>query len=198
MRAAVAFCVLALVGCTHQRGYVAIEPSAVADPDGYVLKPIAGFPAHGSDCEEMPDGSCELRPPLASTAPTSSTPRKIAPASRPKTLQMVAIGAPSQTIPMAASAPAQAPVSKPGENDRKTAGEVLTDAAIAALIIQASREAYYTAGHSCPCPYDLAQNGRLCAHQSAHSRPSGASIRCYATDVTADQIADYRARLASK
>jgi len=95
----------------------------------------------------------------------------------------------------------EAPASKADGDDRKitdkASSDGLTDAAIAALIIQASREAYYTAGHSCPCPYDVAPNGRLCGRHSAHSRP-GASMRCFAADVTADQIADYRAKLTSK
>ena len=101
-------------------------------------------------------------------------------------------------VSLAASAPAQVPASKPDDNDSQTASDVLNDAAIAALIIQASREAYYTAGHSCPCPYDLAPNGRLCGHHSAHTRHRGGALRCFATDVTADQIAGYRAKLASK
>lgn len=202
MRAAVAFCVLALAGCTLQRGYVAIEPSAAADPDEFVLKPIAGFPADTAGCEEMPDGSCELRQPVASKAPASPAPRPIAP--RPKTVQQATAATPvviaaavptSPTIPVAASTPTPMPASKPVEDDRKTA-DVLTDAAIAALIVQASRETYYAAGKSCPCPYDMATNGRLCGPHSAYSRPSGASLRCYATDVTADQIVDYRAKLA--
>jgi hypothetical protein len=207
MRAAVAFCMLALAGCTLQRGYVAVEPTTAADRDDFVLKPVAGFPVNNGDCEAMPNGSCELRPPAASTAPTSPAPRPIASGPRSKTLQQTpaptpvvvdGVVPPAATDPMAASAPAQLPESKPVENDRKTAGDVLTDAAITALIIQASREAYYTAGRSCPCPYDLGRNGRLCGSHSAHSRPGRPSLRCFATDVTAEQIADYRAKLASE
>ena len=206
MRAAVAFLLLALAGCTLQRGHGAIEPSAAGDPDDYVLNPIASFPADKSDCEEMPDGSCELRPRVASGAPTSPTPRPIARTVRSKTLQpsaptpvVVASVAPAPpVVSLATSAPAQVPAPKPDDNDPQTASDVLNDAAIAALIIQASREAYYTAGHSCPCPYDLAPNGRLCGHHSAHTRHRGGALRCFATDVTADQIAGYRAKLASK
>ena len=206
MRAAVAFFLLALAGCTLQRGPGAIEPSVAVDPDDYALRPIASFPADKSDCEEMPDGSCELRPRVASGAPTSRAPRPIARTVRSKTLQpsaptpgVVASVAPAPpVVSLAASAPAQVPAPKPADNDPQTASDVLNDAAIAALIIQASREAYYTAGHSCPCPYDLAPNGRLCGHHSAHTRHRGGALRCFAADVTADQIAGYRAKLASK
>ena len=205
MRPAVAFLLLALAGCTFQRGYGAIEPSTAGDSGDYILKPIASFPADKADCEEMPDGSCELRPRVASSAPTSPT-RPIAPALRSKTLQPsaptpVVVASAASAPPVvsaAASTPAQVPGPKPDDNDPQTASDVLNDAAIAALIIQASREAYYTAGHSCPCPYDLAPNGRLCGHHSAHSRHRGGALRCFATDVTADQIAGYRAKLASK
>ena len=206
MRAAVAFFLLALAGCTLQRGPGVIEPSAAGDPDDYILKPIASFPAHKSDCEEMPDGSCELRPRMASSAPTSRAPRPIARTVRSKTLQpsaptpvvVASVDSAPPVVSAAASTPAQVPAPKPDDNDPKTASDVLNDAAIAALIIQASREAYYTAGHSCPCPYDLAPNGRLCGHHSAHSRHRGGALRCFAIDVTADQIAGYRAKLASK
>jgi hypothetical protein len=194
--AAVAIVVLALAGCTLQHGFITSRPTGTTDLEDYAVRPVARFPTYDSGCQEMPDGSCDLRPSVASTGPAAQAPRRIA--SAPNTVQPAS--APSPVV-ASVPPPVEAPASKPDGDDRKvadkTADDGLTDTAIVALIIQASREAYYSAGHSCPCPYDLAPNGRLCGRHSAHSRP-GASMRCFAADVTADQIANYRAKLASK
>ena len=69
----------------------------------------------------------------------------------------------------------------------------LSDAQIATIIVQASRNAYYATGHPCACPDDSARNGSRCGGRSAYSRPGGASPKCYQTDVTAADIAAYRA-----
>jgi hypothetical protein len=68
----------------------------------------------------------------------------------------------------------------------------LNDQEIAAAIVQESRQAYYATGHPCACPEDLARNGSRCGGRSAYSRPGGASPKCYASDVTPGEIADYR------
>jgi hypothetical protein len=70
----------------------------------------------------------------------------------------------------------------------------LTDQQIAARIVQESRQAYYATGHPCACPEGLARNGSRCGGRSAYSRPGGASPKCYVSDVTAAEIATYRAR----
>ena len=206
MRAAVAFLLLALAGCTLQRGPGAIEPSVAGDPDDYVLKPIASFPANKSRLRRnarrvvrvAPAGRFQ-RADIANSATdrADSSIEDLQP-SAPTPVVVASVAPAPAVVSLATSAPAQVPAPKPDDNDPQTASDVLNDAAIAALIIQASREAYYTAGHSCPCPYDLAPNGRLCGHHSAHSRHRGGALRCFATDVTADQIAGYRAKLASK
>lgn len=70
----------------------------------------------------------------------------------------------------------------------------LSDAQIAPIIVQESREAYYRTGHPCACPYDSARNGSRCGARSAYSRPGGASPKCYPDkDVTPADIAAYRA-----
>lgn len=66
--------------------------------------------------------------------------------------------------------------------------------AVAALIVQESRQAYYATGHPCACPDDLARNGSRCGGRSAYSRPGGAEPKCYTNDVTAADIAAYRVR----
>ena len=74
---------------------------------------------------------------------------------------------------------------------------VLTAAAIASLIVQASREAYYATGRPCACPDDSTRNGRRCGGNSAYSRPGGAAPLCYPSDVPTTMIEAYRARTAA-
>ncbi|AXK83840.1 hypothetical protein DW352_03540 [Pseudolabrys taiwanensis] len=72
---------------------------------------------------------------------------------------------------------------------------MLTAAAIAALIVQASRQNYYATGRPCACPDDTMRNGRRCGGNSAYSRPGGAQPLCYPTDVTPAMIEAHRARI---
>lgn len=74
---------------------------------------------------------------------------------------------------------------------------ILTAAAIAALIVAASRQAYYATGRPCACPDDRMRNGRSCGSRSAYSRPGGASPLCYPSDVTAEMIKNYRSHVAT-
>jgi hypothetical protein len=73
----------------------------------------------------------------------------------------------------------------------------LTAAAIAALLVQTSRQAYYATGHPCACPDDLMRNGRRCGNKGAYRRPGGASPLCYAADITPGMIAKYRKRISN-
>lgn len=68
----------------------------------------------------------------------------------------------------------------------------LTDQQIAAVIVQASRDAYYRTGHPCACPDDLARNGVRCGKRSAYSRPGGAEPYCYISDVPKAEIEEFR------
>ena len=71
----------------------------------------------------------------------------------------------------------------------------VTDAQIAALIVQTSRDDYHRTGHPCACPDDLMRNGHHCGRVSAYIRPGGASPRCFPSDVTKSEIDRYRAML---
>jgi hypothetical protein len=71
----------------------------------------------------------------------------------------------------------------------------ITDAEIAAIIVQESREAYYRTGRPCACPEDLARNGSRCGGRSAHDRPGGASPYCYPSEVPKAEIDRYRGNL---
>jgi hypothetical protein len=74
--------------------------------------------------------------------------------------------------------------------------EVLTDAAIIAILIAASIASYKAMGKPCSCPEDVARNGSRCGGRSAWSKPGGFTPLCYPADVTADMIKAYRATKA--
>jgi hypothetical protein len=82
------------------------------------------------------------------------------------------------------------------EEGGSTREEVLTDAAIIALIIAGSIALYKARGRPCACPSDTMKNGRACGNVSAYVRPGGAKPLCFAGDVTADMIKAYRANKA--
>src|SRR5215470_9791701 len=73
---------------------------------------------------------------------------------------------------------ANTPETSRREIERK-AEVALTAAAIAAILVQASRSQYHATGRPCACPDDLMRNGRTCGGRSAYSRPGGASPLCY-------------------
>jgi hypothetical protein len=124
--------------------------------------------------------------------------------------QPVALSGPAAQLPEPAPAPratsAPAPSAKAGLPDEKPSasdakrqvGAALTAAAIAAIIVQASRAQYHAGGRPCACPEDTMRNGRACGGRSAYSRPGGASPLCYPSDVTTAMIESYRQRTASR
>lgn len=68
----------------------------------------------------------------------------------------------------------------------------LSDAAIAAIIVAATTNAYKALGKPCACPEDTMRNGRRCGGNSAYSRPGGYRPLCYTSDGTRDMICRYR------
>jgi hypothetical protein len=76
-------------------------------------------------------------------------------------------------------------------------GAIRTAAAIAAMLVQESRNAYYASGRPCACPDDLMRNGRRCGGNSAYSRPGGAALYCYVSDVPLAVIQRHQARLSA-
>jgi hypothetical protein len=88
---------------------------------------------------------------------------------------------------------------KPAPPEIKRKAEIgLTAAAIAAILIKASRDQYHATGKPCACPDDAMRNGRACGSRSAYSRPGGTAPLCYPTDVTPAMIESYRQRQASR
>jgi hypothetical protein len=101
---------------------------------------------------------------------------------------------PTPSVPQTKTTPAA-----PAQSEIKRKGELaLTAAAIAAILVQASRDQYHATGRPCACPDDLTRNGQHCGGRSAYSRPGGASPLCYPSDVTAEMIQSYQERARSQ
>ena len=94
--------------------------------------------------------------------------------------------------------PLPRPKSAPSADQTKErTTRVLTAAAIALILVQESRNAYYATGRPCACPEDFTRSGRRCGGNSAYSRPGGAEPLCYPGDVSAALIEKHRARLSN-
>ena len=107
--------------------------------------------------------------------------------------------APSRPInPPTHSAKIDVPDKSVSPATKRKVEAALTAAAIAAIIVQASRDQYHAGGRPCACPDDTARNGSACGGRSAYSRPGGAAPLCYPSDVTAAMIESYRQRQASR
>jgi hypothetical protein len=87
---------------------------------------------------------------------------------------------------------------KPARPDEKRKAETLTAAAIAAILVQISRDQYHAKGKPCACPDDTTRDGKACGGRSAYSRLGGAEPLCYPTDVTATMIEQYRQQKAPR
>ncbi len=127
-------------------------------------------------------------PPLAPPPPPLSVavPAATAPPSTPNMERRVAPVATPAT-PRVSSAPTTR-TDVDGERP-----DTLEVAKIAALIVAASRSAYYARGRPCACPDDTMRNGRRCGGNSAYSKPGGARPLCFASDVSPEMIARFRA-----
>jgi hypothetical protein len=163
--------VLLLLGITALVAYSMGRPST---PVGNA-QPVAVSPA-------------DLAKPVAFIAPATQLPAPSAPSGPPPVTKA---SLPDTATPASADKPS-APDSK------REAVAVLTAAAIAAIIVQASRDQYHAGGRPCACPDDTARNGSSCGGRSAYSRPGGAAPLCYPSDVTAAMIESYRQRTASR
>ncbi|MGY3506324.1 hypothetical protein ACVWYJ_006943 [Bradyrhizobium sp. USDA 4471] len=133
-------------------------------------------------------------PPTGSTtsAVVSATTKPVAFVEAPQHTSEIKPQPSPSTSPQPAAKPSQ-PEPAPSKSEVRHRVEVgLTAAAIAAIIIKASRERYYATGHPCACPDDLMRNGRQCGARSAYSRPGGAAPLCSPADVTAEMIDTYK------
>jgi hypothetical protein len=163
-----------------------------------LLLGITALVAYSVGRQNVPVGTAQPVAIRASPADLAKPVALIAPAT-----QLPAPSAPSGPLPVTkASLPdvaASAGAGKHSTPDSKRKAEaVLTAAAIAAIIVQASRDQYHASGRPCACPDDTARNGSSCGGRSAYSRPGGAAPLCYPSDVTVAMIDAYRQRLASR
>lgn len=142
--------------------------------------------------------------PAPSTLPVTPSYKPAAlyePGRFPKAFPTVASPIPAPQAQKPTASPPNA-ITKPTvdqpDKTTRTVEKVLTAAAIAALIIEASRSAYHAGGRPCACPNDRMRNGRSCGGRSAYSRPGGAAPLCYSQDVSAAMIEQYRSKMASR
>jgi hypothetical protein len=128
--------------------------------------------------------------------PSSSAPVAVM-TSPPTATAQVTVPAPNSSSPTPSAKPDVS--DKPARPDNKRKVEtLLSTAAIAAIIVQASRDQYHRTGRPCACPDDTARNGSSCGGRSAYSRPGGAEPLCYPTDVTPTMIEQYRQKISPR
>jgi hypothetical protein len=139
-----------------------------------------------------------VKPAEPINAPASRSEPKPQPMRSARPLNIVPPVQGEQTTRAAPVNQAGAPNPSPPPSNTKRTAEILTAAAIAALIVAESRRAYHAGGRPCACPDDTMRNGRACGARSAYSRPGGRSPLCYPTDVTELMISHYRARFAQR
>jgi hypothetical protein len=102
--------------------------------------------------------------------------------------QTALLQAPSQQPPT--SVPARTPTPLDEEAKRRS---LVSDIAVIATIIAASRTAYLAMGKPCGCPDHIAANGSRCGLRSAHTRQGGFKPLCFPNDVSPAIIATWRA-----
>ncbi len=153
-----------------------------------VILAITAVVAYSVGRQNVPDAPVSvtsspsvLAKPVAFSGPTIQAPAPVPP--------------PSSPTP---AAKADLPNKSVRPDNKRKVDAALTAAAIAAIIIQASRDQYHAGGRPCACPDDRMRNGRACGGRSAYSRPGGAAPLCYPSDVTAAMIDSYRQRQASR
>lgn len=136
-----------------------------------------------------PPVSIAAAPARLLTASLETPPQSPAPAVAPVTRVIV---------PQPAVVSRRPPDKLPEPSAKRKVEEALTAAAIAAIIIQASRAQYHAGGRPCACPDDRTRGGQSCGGRSAYSRPGGAAPLCYVKDVTTAMIDAFRQRQASR
>jgi hypothetical protein len=77
----------------------------------------------------------------------------------------------------------------PAAKDEKAKKKALSDAQVRQRLIDESIAEY---DGNCPCPYSTASNGSRCGKRSAYSREGGEAPLCYAKDVSAEMVQQYR------
>lgn len=164
---------------------------AVAVAAAYVLGSVSHTP---TPAPHQPVALLSSPPPLSEQQTTASQPPI------PLTLQRGTPGPLKFTtqgsVDDRGTMPEAPPTANQGSRNDKKA--ILSAAAVVALIIAASRNAYYSTGHPCACPEDRMRNNRRCGGTSAYLRAGGASPLCYPKDITTTMIEEYRARMSAR
>jgi len=201
--------VIALTNCSTSRQIVAQDNFSSPPPayqtsrtpapdmwgaqDSFVTCPDGSVAASPEICA-MEINDADVRQPARRASPARDT--RVASVQPPS--QSAAAAAPPALASVALTKQPPAPNSEKPPAAIKREAEVLSVAAITALIVRESRNEYYATGHPCACPDDRTRNGRSCGNMSAYVRPGGAHPLCYAADVTAEMIQTRRQQMAEK
>jgi hypothetical protein len=137
-----------------------------------------------------------VQAPAATDAPVASKPWPLVASPTATPAPPSPASASSTSVAPSPSAPPRSNAANPTPqpNSERKVEAVLTAAAIAALLVKASRDQYHATGRPCACPDDTMRNGRACGGRSAYARPGGAAPLCYPHDITSAMIEDYRKR----
>jgi hypothetical protein len=186
----------ALVGCASGSSGPLLAQNEFSGSAPPVYRPPAGEPYVA-----CPDGSVATSQEICAVAITEVPSRQHPAQSARAATRVTSIEQPgprpAQTPIPAPSISVSPPSAAPPATDKREA-QVLSAVAIAALVVQESRSAYYASGRSCACLDDRMRNGHACGGRSAYSRPGGAAPLCYPADVSTEMISNYRARLAQR
>ena len=136
--------------------------------------------------------TCLVLPACAQQPPEVLLGRAASPTVAPATTAPAPNNPVSSGTQRAMGSPEQAPAAQSRAATARDDG--LSDQAIAEQIVRRSRSSY---PGSCPFPDNVDRSGRRCGGRSAYSRPGGHSPLCYASDVSACMIAEYRLKIVS-
>jgi hypothetical protein len=154
-----------------------------------VLLGIAALGAYSVGRQSAPASNASIAAVSVPSPPAAKPVAFVAPAPPPAPAPTATSSSAAAPTIKASQPDKAAPVDKPAPPEVKRKVEtVLTAAAIAAIIVQASRDQYHATGRPCACPDDTARNGSACGGRSAYSRPGGAAPLCNPSDVTAAMI----------
>jgi hypothetical protein len=127
-----------------------------------VLLGLTAFGVYSVGRQSAPVSNAPV-PAITSSSAVAQPVTFIGPAPQPSTPAPVPSSSGGPTPSTKAALP-----DKPAAPDTKRKVEAgLTAAAIAAIIVQASRDQYHAGGRPCACPDDTARNGSACGGRSA-------------------------------
>lgn len=157
--------------------------------------PKPSSPSYAFTAPPAPTATVQTSTPPA-IIPRQAPPARVQPSTASAPISLAPPGQPSPKSPTQTQP--QPKTEKPKVTTKQKVEAALTAAAIALILVKASREAYYASGKPCACPDDRMRNGRACGGNSAYLKPRGAQPLCSPSDVTPAMIDSYRNAVAQR